>query len=126
MTWIWAVISVICALLTLFGAVIVHLRTYDWEQRLEKVENRTLSNRTKLYNELGKTRDEVLHEVQAFLHERDENSSSANSDIGQAILMQMLAGGLGMGPAAQPDEEGDRFDAIDNILLGHGGDNESS
>lgn len=121
MTWIYTLISLISAILTIFGAIIVHLRAYDWEKRLEKVENRTLSNRTKLYNELGKTRDEVLQEVQSFLHMQQEAGHSSSGDIGNAILMQMLTQG-GMQAQTTQAQQDDNFDAIHEILLGNGGD----
>lgn len=120
--WIWGVTAVVGGFISLFGAVIVHLRAYDLQKRVENLEDRQQSIRSRVYSELSKGRDEVLHEVESYLQEREGRETTGGTDIGQAILMHMLSGGMN-GP--QQPEPADNIDAIDQMLIGSGGDGDN-
>lgn len=120
MTWIWGIVAVISAIISVFGAVLVHLRAYDLQKRVENLEDRQQSIRSRVYAELGKSRDEVLQEVESYLQRREETSSGSESDIGKALLMSMLGGMQGQMLQPEPTRE----QAIDG-LLGNGGNIES-
>lgn len=94
---------------------------YDVRFRLDSAERSIQGLWKRVGNEMSKTRDEVLQEVESYLAQRDDAGSSGGADIGQALLMQMLSGG--MAGQQQQEEPADRMDAIDHMLIGSGGDN---
>lgn len=120
---LWVAIFCVCsAIICAYGAVWVYFTAYDIRFRLDSAERSIQALHSKVGKELNKAHEEVAQQVESYLHDREQTSSSGSTDIGEAILMQMLAGS--MQQPTQPDETGDNLDAIHDLMLGSGGDTE--
>lgn len=113
-------IAVIAACFACTGAAWVYFMAYDLRFRLDSVERSLQGMWKRLGNVEQKDRSEVEDLVREILTQ-GEAEKTLQPDVGEQMLMMLLQQSM-QGATQAAHEPQDRFEEIDALLYGNGGD----